>query len=257
MSEFTADHNAQLFDSADVVADYEAVAGLTPCEQVLFDRYIPIGSDVLDLGVGAGRTVEPLRARARRYVGVDYAPNMIESCLTRFPDVEFHMGDAADLSRFDDGSFDAVVFSFNGIDCLYPDEARLRCLDECRRVLRPGGTFVLSVHNPLGVFTVPPVRDLPPLVKARRFARETLTGMRRAWNAVRGVGRRGEGYVMDPVHGGLVSHLATPRKVVEELAEHGFDHLETLPSTYPKRRPGLVVIWYYYAFRRREPATGS
>lgn len=252
MSEFTTDHNARLFDSADIVADYEALAGLSPCEQTLFERYIPAGSDVLDLGVGAGRTVEPLRARAHRYVGVDYAPNMIESCRARFPDVEFHVGDAADLSRFDDQSFDAVVFSFNGIDCLYPDEVRLRCVDECRRVLRPGGTFLLSVHNPLGVFTVPTVRGLSPLVKARRFAREGLTGVRRAWNALRGAGRRGEGYVMDPVHGGLVTHLASRRKVVEELTTRGFEHVETLPSTYPRRRPGLVVIWYYYAFRRRD-----
>lgn len=251
MSEFATDHNARLFDSSDIVADYEALAGLTPCERTLFERHIPTGSDVLDLGVGAGRTVEPLRARAGRYVGVDYAPNMIESCRARFPDAEFHVADASDLSRFDDESFDAVVFSFNGIDCLYPDEVRLRCLDECRRVLRPGGAFVLSVHNPLGVFTVPAVRGLPLLVKARRVARESLNGVRRAWNAVRGAGRRGEGYVMDPVHGGLVTHLAARRKVVEELAEHGFDHLETLPSTYPKRRPELVKIWYYYAFRRR------
>lgn len=250
MSGFTADHNARLFDSADIVADYEALAGLTPCEQTLFERYIPPGSDVLDLGVGAGRTVDPLRARARRYVGVDYAPNMIESCRARFPDVEFHVGDAADLSRFDDESFDAVVFSFNGIDCLYPGDARLRCLEECRRVLRPSGAFVLSVHNPAGVITIPAVHGLPLLVKLRRFAAEGRNSLRRTWKAIRGVGFRGEGYVMDTVHGGLVTHLATRRRVVHELAAHGFDHVETLPSNYPKRRPGLFAVWYYYAFRR-------
>lgn len=247
--EYPDDYNRKLFDSSAVVADYSALEGLTPCEQAVFGRHIRPGSDVLDLGVGAGRTVEPLRSPARRYVGVDYAPHMIEACRARFPSVEFHVADAADLSRFDDRSFDATVFSFNGIDCLYPDQARRSCLGEVARVLRDDGVFVFSVHNPIGVITAPNVAGLPRRVALRRYAKEAYLAARRLLNAIRGPLWRGEGYVLDPVHGGLVTHLASRRAVRRELAEHGFTHLETLPSLYPMRRPGLFVIWYYYAFR--------
>ena len=251
MTSFDDDRNRRLFDSPEIVDDYRSLEGLTPPEEVLFERHIPLGSDVLDIGVGGGRTVAPLRARADRYVGIDYAPKMIEASRARFPDVELHVADAADLGQFDDASFDAVVFAFNGIGGLYPDAARYRCLDECHRVLRPGGTFVLSVHNPAGILTMPRIAGLSPLVAARRFAREGLNALNRGQKAIRGTRLRGEGYVMDPVHGGLVTHLASRRNVIQELTVHGFEHLETLPSTYPRRRPNLMAIWYYYAFRRR------
>ena len=39
-----------------------------------------------------------------------------------FPGLQFEAADAADLSLFADASFDAVVFSFNGIDYLAPNE---------------------------------------------------------------------------------------------------------------------------------------
>jgi SAM-dependent methyltransferase len=243
--------NRAVFDSPEIVDDYRSLEGLSPCEQVLFECYIPRGSDVLDLGVGAGRTVEPLRARAGHYVGVDYAPKMIEASRARFPGVELHVADATDLTRFARASFDAVVFSFNGMGGLYPDRIRHQCIEEIHRVLRPDGTFVFSVHNPAGIFTAPRVAGLSPLVAARRFAREGLDALSRGWRVMRGPGFRGDGYVVDPVHGGLVTHVATPRRVTQELIAHAFEHLETLPSTYPRRRPNLMAIWYYYAFRRR------
>ena len=74
------------------------------------------GKSILDLGMGTGRTTEYLLRLSRDYVGVDYSPAMSEYCRSRFPGVDFRCGDAADLSPFADGSFDVVVFSFNGID---------------------------------------------------------------------------------------------------------------------------------------------
>jgi SAM-dependent methyltransferase len=104
-------------------------------------------NDLLDLGVGAGRTVEPLRSFVtKNYIGVDFSPEMIAICRERFPSVDFRIGDARDLSMFSTGSFDVVFFSFNGID--YVDQAgRLAILAEVHRVLRPGGAFVFSSHN--------------------------------------------------------------------------------------------------------------
>jgi SAM-dependent methyltransferase len=47
---------------------------------------------------------------------------------------------------FASGSFDFVLFSFNGIDYVNHSD-RLTILKEIRRVLRPGGWFCFSTHN--------------------------------------------------------------------------------------------------------------
>src|ERR1019366_8247253 len=75
----------------------------------------------------------------------------------------FEIGDARDLSRFGDGEFDVVLFSFNGMDYI-SHEDRLRVLAPVRRVLRPGGTFFFSAHS-LNVF---PFRLIWPDVSWRK-----------------------------------------------------------------------------------------
>ena len=47
---------------------------------------------------------------------------------------------------FADGSFDFVLFSYNGIDYVSHDD-RLKILQEVRRVGKPGGYFCFSTHN--------------------------------------------------------------------------------------------------------------
>ena len=105
---------------------------------------------MLDIGVGTGRTVEFFAPLVDSYVGVDYAPRMIETCETNFGErwtnVRFSVADVRDLSEFEAGSFDLVLFSFNGIDCI-SHEDRLRALGEIGRVCAPDGTLCFSSHN--------------------------------------------------------------------------------------------------------------
>jgi SAM-dependent methyltransferase len=104
---------------------------------------------ILDLGVGAGRTVPLLRGISRNYVALDYTPELVAACRQKYPDVNVQDGDARDLSRFGDDTFQLVVFSFNGIDAV-SDEDRMTILREVHRVLRKGGTFLFSAHNDAG-----------------------------------------------------------------------------------------------------------
>ncbi len=104
------------------------------------------GRDVLDVGVGAGRTTIYLAPLARRYEAIDYSPVMIESAKARFPGISFRVADMRDLSAYADASFDFVFGSNNVIDAV-SHEDRLRALAEFRRVLRVGGTLVFSSHN--------------------------------------------------------------------------------------------------------------
>lgn len=104
--------------------------------------------EMLDLGVGSGRTAYTFAALVRRYVGLDYSPRMIERArglLGTDERVELITGDARDLSPVR-GSFDFVLFSFNGIDAV-GHEDRLRILTEVRRVLKPDGRFLFSTHS--------------------------------------------------------------------------------------------------------------
>jgi ubiquinone/menaquinone biosynthesis C-methylase UbiE len=106
-------------------------------------------TDLLDLGVGAGRTALTFSILARRYVGIDYAPGMVELCKQRIPEsdsVRFVVADATDLSLFYDAPFDVVLFSFNGLDCV-SHEQRLQVLGEVHKVLEPDGHFFFSSHS--------------------------------------------------------------------------------------------------------------
>jgi len=102
--------------------------------------------DVLDIGVGAGRTALYLAPLARRYEAVDYSPVMVEYVRKVMPQIGVRQADFRDLTVFADGSFDFILATDNVIDAL-PHQDRLRALSEARRVLRPGGVLAFSSHN--------------------------------------------------------------------------------------------------------------
>jgi len=143
--------NREFYETAGAVDHYERNVSLTDGERKILDRYAGTirRADLLDVGVGPGRTVPHLRARAARYTGIDFSQPMIDRCRERFPDVPLFCCDVRDLSRFDDGSFDVVCVLFNGL-CDLSAGDRLRALAEIRRVLRDGGLFLFSSHNRAG-----------------------------------------------------------------------------------------------------------
>ena len=104
------------------------------------------GRDVLDLGVGTGRTTHYLAPLAGRYTGIDYSPHMINHMHANFPDVHALLADMRDLSMFADQSFDFVLGSNNVMDAVSHAD-RLTVLGEVHRILRAGGLFIFSSHN--------------------------------------------------------------------------------------------------------------
>jgi SAM-dependent methyltransferase len=143
--------NRQTYERADVVGRYAAASDLFGAERLLLDRWAPSLAEwsMLDLGVGGGRTTLHFAPRVQRYVGTDYAQGMVDACRRRFrdhPDWRFEHCDARDMTRFDEASFDLVLFSFNGLDYVSHDD-RLEALGQVRRLLRPRGIFAFSAHN--------------------------------------------------------------------------------------------------------------
>jgi ubiquinone/menaquinone biosynthesis C-methylase UbiE len=267
--------NLQVYRNPEVVSHYASLDYLTACERLLFDTYLMPGMAILDLGVGGGRTTPYLSQKASRYVGVDYAEEMIRLCRDKFPRLEFIVADASDLSRFSDASFDAVIFSFNGLDYVLPAEKRRQCLRECQRVLRTRGTLIFSSHNPRSIFLRPSwaprilrafARRLFPqpgagftvvrgAVAAAKSVHALLrvlagSGMRIVRRVPTGALWRGEGCLVDPAHGGLTTHYWTPRRAIAEASSLGL-RFETLKGDdYPERSNEFVTDWYYYVFTK-------
>ena len=269
--------NLPTYCAPEVASHYAALKYLTPCEQSLFRTYIKPGMTVLDLGVGGGRTTSYLSRVASRYVGVDYSEAMIRVCKKRFRNLDFLVADASDLSRFEDASFDGVVFPFNGLDCVVPDEKRLRCLRECSRVLRPAGVLIFSSHNPRSILVradwdrgrlrafarrfVSQRSILLPVVVVGLTVAKVIQALTRAVakSALRIVRRvpspafwRGEGDLHDPVDGGVTVHCSIPERVVAELSEFDFQVVKVLGDDYPRASQMLLTDWFYYVFVKNE-----
>jgi SAM-dependent methyltransferase len=269
--------NLRTYRVPEVATHYAGLNYLTRCEQLLFRTYIRPGMAVLDLGVGGGRTTPYLSRVAARYVGVDYSEAMIRACRTKFPDLNFVLADASDLSMFEDASFDAVVFSFNGLDCVVPDEKRSRCIHECWRVLRPAGAFVFSSHNPRSIVVraewdggrlrafarrlVSPRSAFFPLVVGGLTVAKAVQAFVRAaaGSTLRVIRRvptpafwRGEGDLYDPVDGGLTVHYSIPERVVAELRKLDFQLVKLMGDDYPQVSRAFLTDWFYYVFSKND-----
>jgi ubiquinone/menaquinone biosynthesis C-methylase UbiE len=111
-----------------------------------FAEQFVAGKDVADIACGTGYgSLILARAGAKSVHGMDVSPETVEYCIenSNAPNVNFTTANAQDLSGIPDSTFDVVV-SFETIEHLPSMEAYL---DEMLRILRPGGTFLVSTPD--------------------------------------------------------------------------------------------------------------
>lgn len=148
MSEHDFSVNQQFYATDVVAAHYSERVRLTEPERRVLDRYADhiAAGELLDIGVGAGRTLLDLTAMSRGYTAIDYVARMIEHCREKFPEARLFHCDVQEMGIFAGGTFDVACALLNALDDL-PDHARRRALAEIQRVLRPDGLLIFSAHN--------------------------------------------------------------------------------------------------------------
>ena len=114
-------------------------------------RYAAPGSQILEVGAGTGRYSVALARNGHALTAVELVQSNLEQLRRNAAGLDnLHacQGDALDLSRFADSTFD-VTLLLGPMYHLYTQEDVHRALDEAIRVTRPGGvilTAFLSVH---------------------------------------------------------------------------------------------------------------
>ncbi len=108
-------------------------------------------SRVLDLACGAGRHLAELRALGYAVTGMDLSRPMLREAEIAVPGVDLVRGDMRAIP-FESGSFGAVTSYFTSFGYFEPEED-FRLLGEVRRILAPGGVFLLDFLNARHVTT--------------------------------------------------------------------------------------------------------
>jgi SAM-dependent methyltransferase len=227
--------NIRGYESPEIVMHYSRLSDLVPPERTILGilREKLYDMKMLDLGVGGGRTTRFFAPLVKSYVGVDWSGRMVEACRKKYPHYSFRIDDARTL-QFDEGEFDFVLFSYNGLDYI-GHEDRLKALDEIHRVLRSGGYFVFSSHN----------LDYAPRLLRRRYF-----WSRRAW-----VERHDDYAILnDGSHGSkLLTYYARPTEVRRQLLDQGFDDVRAFAldgSELCHPRDARKDGWLYYLAER-------
>jgi hypothetical protein len=145
--------------------------------------------------------------------------------------------------QFADASFAAALFSYNGIDCIYPVAARHRCLAEVFRVLVPGGIFLLSSHNLIGsVFSGGYWYARGYWNAAKLFARQWRNPLVREW------------YVRYEDGGGpQYLYSAPPNYTVRQLEDAGFSVVAVRGVTGERRPTAIRMHQQHVHFVARKP----
>jgi SAM-dependent methyltransferase len=100
---------------------------------------------LLDVGCGGGRFLKRMQKQGWQVVGTDFDEQAARKVTDRYG-IETHVGDLPQCA-LPANSFDAITLS-QAIEHLYDPKATLQ---ECLRLLKPGGLLVMTTPNALSI----------------------------------------------------------------------------------------------------------
>lgn len=114
-------------------------------------QFVPETGLVADLGCGTGRALLPLIRRGNRGLAVDLSPEMLrivaEKAERESLAIECLQANLVELDAIGDASVDHAICMFSTLGMIKGADHRQRFLDHAWRILKPGGRFVVHVHN--------------------------------------------------------------------------------------------------------------
>ncbi len=138
----------------DLARNYDAsLAGssLFSLDLDFVQRHCPQPGRLVDLGCGTGRLLIPLARQGYRVVGVDLSEPMLTVAAAKAHAagvaIDLLRGNLTQLDTLADQSFDHAACLFSTLGMVLGAENRRTAIAQVRRLLRPGGCFVLHVHN--------------------------------------------------------------------------------------------------------------
>jgi SAM-dependent methyltransferase len=207
---------------ADVARRYdEVLAGtsLLAADLRFADRHFNKPGRLVDLGCGTARLLLPFAKRGFWAVGVDLSAEMLrivgEKAAAAGLTVHRLQANLVQLDGLADATFDCAACLFSTLGMIHGDRARQQVVDHAYRLLRPGGVFVVHVHN-------------------RWFSLWDRAGRRwllRDWLGLRATGEE-KGTRPVPAHRGIAGlplHHYTRREIVRQLERAGFAIIEVQP----------------------------
>ena len=221
-----AEHIANRYD------EYFAGNRLFEFDEQVLARHFGRPGLVVDLGCGTGRALVPLARRGFRGLGVDLSAHMLQVLGKKARQEHLPIGGLqANLIELDcirDDAVDYCICLFSTLGMIRGRQNRQRVLAHAQRILKPGGLFVLHVHNfwyslfdPLGRRWV-----------ARHLLRSLLD---------RDV-ERGDKFFNYRGIPKMFLHTFTRRELVRGLVRTGFRLQELIPLHATRQRP-LASPW--------------
>ena len=121
------------------------------------ERYLKPGARILDIGAGAGEYSLYFSRKGYAVSALELADSNIEAFrrkLTAEDTVDLVQGNALDLSRYEDDSFD-IVLLLGPLYHLHSEADRIRCIAQAKRVCKPDGKlFFAFIANDMVILTM-------------------------------------------------------------------------------------------------------
>jgi SAM-dependent methyltransferase len=142
-----------LHDTA-LAREYDAALAGSPllATDVRFaEEHFPAPGRLIDLGCGTGRLLVPFARRGFWVLGVDLSAEMLRVAGAKAAAVGVAVqrlqANIVELDGLRDDSFDYAACLFSTLGMVSGESERRRVVGHVYRLLRPGGRFVLHVHN--------------------------------------------------------------------------------------------------------------
>jgi SAM-dependent methyltransferase len=206
--------------------------GLCQLELAVIQRHFTQPGLLVDLGCGTGRLLFPFARRGFSCLAVDLSPEMLAIVAGKASReglvIDRLLANLVQLDCLRDAMADYALCMFSALGMIRGRQYRRQALRHVRRILKPGGTFVLHVHNRWSNLWLP---------QGRGWVLRNLAAS--LWRPDMEAGDKFFDYQDVP---NMFLHLYTRRELLADLRQAGLRVVELVPLD-AQRQEVLCCPW--------------